>query len=68
MSNSTKTYTSPFQKTEPGAARQRITLAPIGGTSVGEFLFFSDRVMVESDFVALVLLGSNQAWVRRTGW
>ncbi|XP_041805517.1 serine/threonine-protein kinase MAK-like isoform X2 [Chelmon rostratus] len=36
MSNSNnpaKTYISPFQKTETGAARQRITLAPIGGTS-----------------------------------
>ncbi|XP_070701796.1 serine/threonine-protein kinase MAK-like [Pempheris klunzingeri] len=32
MSKSTKTYMPPFQKTE-GAARQRITLAPIGGTS-----------------------------------
>ncbi|XP_035526691.1 serine/threonine-protein kinase MAK-like [Morone saxatilis] len=31
--NTTKKYTSPFQKTETGAARQRITLAPIGGTS-----------------------------------
>ncbi|XP_042283448.1 serine/threonine-protein kinase MAK-like isoform X1 [Thunnus maccoyii] len=32
--NSTRTtYMSPFQKTETGAARQRITLAPIGGTS-----------------------------------
>ncbi|KAM9349873.1 serine/threonine-protein kinase MAK-like [Symphorus nematophorus] len=34
MSNGpTKTYMSPFQKTEPGAGRQRVTLAPIGGTS-----------------------------------
>ncbi|GAA6236089.1 serine/threonine-protein kinase MAK-like isoform X2 [Lates japonicus] len=29
----TKTYISPFQKTETGAARQRITLAPIGASS-----------------------------------
>ncbi|XP_033505397.2 serine/threonine-protein kinase MAK-like [Epinephelus lanceolatus] len=36
MSNSNhpnKTHTSSFQKTETGAARQRVTLAPIGGTS-----------------------------------
>ncbi|XP_076601679.1 serine/threonine-protein kinase MAK-like isoform X1 [Chaetodon auriga] len=32
-SNPTKTYMSPFQKTETGAARQRIILAPIGGAS-----------------------------------
>ncbi|XP_040912201.1 serine/threonine-protein kinase MAK-like [Toxotes jaculatrix] len=31
--NPAKTYISPFQRTETGAARQRITLAPIGGTS-----------------------------------
>ncbi|KAL7386733.1 hypothetical protein ABVT39_012663 [Epinephelus coioides] len=32
-SNPNKTHTSSFQKTETGAARQRVTLAPIGGTS-----------------------------------
>ncbi|KAE8290612.1 Serine/threonine-protein kinase MAK [Larimichthys crocea] len=34
MNNPTKTYMSPFQKTETGADRRpRITLAPIGGNS-----------------------------------
>lgn len=37
MNNPTKTYMSPFQKTETGADRRpRITLAPIGGNSASE--------------------------------
>lgn len=49
-----KTHMSPLQKTETRAARQRITLAPIGGTAASEsqqenFFIFSDRIMVESD-------------------
>ncbi|XP_026230357.1 serine/threonine-protein kinase MAK-like isoform X2 [Anabas testudineus] len=31
--NPAKTFTPPFQRTEAGAARQRVTLAPIGGAS-----------------------------------
>lgn len=47
------TYTSPFPKSERGAARQRNTLAPIGVASAGESL--TDFLVIDFIFAQYLL-------------
>ncbi|XP_044075935.1 serine/threonine-protein kinase MAK-like isoform X2 [Siniperca chuatsi] len=65
--NPTKTYMSPFQKIETGAARQRITLAPIGGPSAIDLRVESKIKPPKSKISSNKLLPSNEECASATG-